>query len=304
MILLYDGDPCAAIGLTRESGGIVVISQPVLLMNQSDQIRDVLYEMLLKQVKRRAFDDGFLRLRVLEQESVNDGTSAQLLTELGFAQVTEILQWEYSIARGDDEDSVTPLTLCDRNRVSPRSFAVQSCDLSTTNNDGNRSLLRAIELILECSSDLNGQPLPKAFELLAKWQSIDAKVFVCWIGQEIAAVMSCAAHTVVPPALSDATTAERSCRSPVETDVCIEYIGVVPAFRRRQTATGMIERIPALMLQSNKDAAYPDLPKVTRIKTYSDAANDPATRLYQKCRFVQVARMPMWCCHLDGMEKN
>lgn len=304
MILLYDGDPYAAIGLTRESGGTVVISPPVLLMKQSDQIRDVLYEMLLKQVKRRAFEDGFLRLHVLEQESVDDGTSPQLLIELSFAQVTQILHWEYSIAPGDDEDSVTPLTQFDGYRVRPRSYDIQSYDFAATNMDANRSLLRALEMILECSSDLNGQPLPKAAELLAKWQSIDAKVFACWIGREIAAVMSCAAHTVAPPAFTSSTTAERGSASSLETDVCIEYIGVVPAFRRRQAATWMIEKIPALMLQSSKDSGYPDLPSVTRIRTYSDAFNDPATRLYQKCRFVQVARMQMWCCYLDGMEKN
>ncbi|MEJ7594029.1 MAG: hypothetical protein WKF77_21015, partial [Planctomycetaceae bacterium] len=37
-----------------------------------------------------------------------------------------------------------------------------------------------------------------------------------------------------------------------------------------------------------------------KITAYSDAANTPANRLYQRCGFVQTTRLQLWCCDLAG----
>ena len=138
-------------------------------------------------------------------------------------------------------------------------------------------------------------------------------MFVYRIDQEIAGLMSCVRNSM----RSTAAVAPSSTLTS-ETNVCIEYIGVVPAFRRRQIASLMISQIPRLFSSIGEtyqpaqrsepgqggvthqpvesdlrdQGCDPDLfgriiSQALRVTAYSDAANTPANCLYQRCGFVQ-----------------
>jgi len=289
IILLYDNRPCAAIGYTREPGGTVLISEPVVLLDASDEVHHALCDQLLKQVKRRTAADGFQRIHFLQQESAGDVLFERLLTEQGFVNTARILQWELSLVTDNRDDSgarqkpgektSSPVNQCTKPF---HNFAATDCAAA-------RELRHAIDAILECSEDLASQSPPTAEALLNGWQHLQAKVFVCRIEQEIAGVMSCATNTITAATIP-------STALPPETNVCIEYIGVVPVFRRRQVASLMIRQIPKLMSMDTDCGKNGFWSRALKVTAYSDAANTPATRLYQRCGFVKTTTRPLWCC--------
>ena len=272
IVLLYDGQPCAAIGCSHEPGGTLVISQPVVLIDASEQVRSLLIQQLIQQMGRRAIDDGLKRLHFLELQSGQEALLLTILVEQGFVFTSEIIQRELLITIDHDEIQTEPHEL---------TFEVH--DLTSVNPAFDRELQRTLDAILNSSLDLSGELPPCASDLLTKWRQLRAPFVVARAESEIVGVMCC----------STCTTA-----STFERDVCIEYIGVAPSFRRSRVATSMIHRIPALMHKSAHDMARGGPVRTTRIQTYSDAANAPATQMYEHCGFITMATMRLWCCDL------
>ena len=309
IVLLWENRPCAAIGYLPESTGTLLVSEPVVFLDAAGEVHRALCGQLLEQVNRRAVSGGFQRLHLLLPASAGDTSFERLLMERGFVQTTRIVQWDISVAASD------PCSPQNRSTIQLYDFAANSpaaCEIQS-----------AIDAILECSEDLTSQPPPIAAELLTKWQRLQAKVFVYRIDHEIAGLMSCVTNPIKSAAAPSTTLASKA-------NVCIEYIGVVPAFRRKQIASVMIRRIPTL-LSSFDDTHNQSSPKfetghgplthhsgesqlpdegrgpdrISRIVTqaltvtaYADAANTPANSLYQSCGFVQTTRHHLWCCDL------
>lgn len=280
-IVLRQGNrPCASIRYLPDSTGTLVVSEPVVFPGASGEVHRTLCRQLLEQVRRHAVSDGMQRLHLLLPVSAGDASFERLLTELGFVQATRIVQWDLSMAV---HDPCTP----------PARSTFELYDFTANPADANE-LQFAIDAILECSEDLANQLPPTAAELLRQWQRLQTSVFVYRIEQAIAGLISC-----VTSPMNSAEAAAPSTMSASETHVCIEYIGVVPAFRRKQTASLMISQIPTL-LSSGCDAYNA---QAWRITAYSDAANSSANGLYQHCGFVQTTGHHLWCCDLARINK-
>lgn len=313
-ILLFDNRPCAAIGYVMEPTGTLVVSEPIVFLDASDEVHRALCGQLIGRVKRRAVSFACQRLHMLLPVSAGAAGFERLQAEHGFVHVTDIDQWDLSVALNDQCSLQDQCTF-------------QLYDSATNAAAATRELQFAIDAILDCSEDQSSQPQPTSAELLIKWQRLQANVFVYRIEQEIAGLMSC----VTSPDITE-TQAVASGTLPLSTNVCIEYIGVVPAFRRRQIASRMIRQIPKLLssicaprsrfspsLDTGLDPAFlcageTELPdqgvdpdrfsgiesQMLRVTAYADAANPPASGLYRRCGFVQTTRLHLWCCDLAG----
>ena len=296
IIVLHDGRPCAAMSYSREPGATVVVSQPVVLIHATDHVRRNLYDVLLRRIQKGSVEFGFLQMNFLKHDSFNDLLFMRLAAERGFVPSASISQWELSILCGSAErqadlkNSDKPLELGQRDRT------VHRFNITDTNGDEVREVQTALDAILRCSDDLPSQPRPLAVELLAKWQSIGANIFTCRVQGKIAGILSCVECTA-----TDSTTeidkggiAESGSRKYAS----IEYIGVVREFRRQQSASWLIGQIPLLLHQNGQGVTQASRPAVTIVTAFSDAANSPATGLYQSRGFVRVAAMQLWCCDL------
>jgi ribosomal protein S18 acetylase RimI-like enzyme len=278
IILLYEGRPCAAVGYHRESEGTVVISEPVVLMDAVDNVRHALCDRLLKQIKHRTAADGAQRLHFLQQKSSGDPKFEELLKAQRFLHATDILQWELSVAAGYQCSSQ------DR-------YEFQRCDVPVTDAVSAGELQSALGAILKCSEDLSSQPQPTASDLLTRWQHNSATVFLCRIESRIACVISLGSRTMTSAAIAADTL-------PADASFCIEYIGVLPEYRRRGIARLMIGQIPVLTGLCGDGPTRRRSAETFKVTAYSDATNGPAISLYERAGFVRTARMQLWCCDL------
>ncbi|MBC7964462.1 MAG: GNAT family N-acetyltransferase [Fuerstia sp.] len=293
IILLYDHRPHAVIGYTREPCETIVISEPIVLLPPTEDVYRAVCGQLIEAVKRRAVSEGARRLQILLPVSAGDAGLERVLTEHGFMSTTEIVQWDLSAAAVDR---------C----LSPDRSIIQLYDFAASNSASALEIQSALDAILEYSEDLAGQPHPTAAELLTRWQRMGADVFVYRSGHKIAGILTCVTHPILSAVAPVAGLTAHS-----DTNVCIEYIGVVPAFRRRQIASLLIGQIPVL-LNSICDSRSPvserlktqqglhrlkeNLSAAFNVTAYSDAANAPANSLYQRCGFAQTISRHFWCC--------
>ena len=275
IVLLRDNRPCAAIGYLPGSTGTLVVAEPVVFLNVSVEVHRALCGQLLEHVKRRAVSEGMQRLHLLLPASAGDTGFERLLTDLGFVKATHIHHWDLSMAVSD------PCLPPDRSTFQLSDFGA--------NPDVADEIQFAIDAILECSEDLTSQPPPTAAQLLTRWQRLQASVFVYRVERAIAGLMSCVTNPV-----NSAEAAPPSTMLAPETHVCIEYLGVVPAFRRKKIASRMISQIP-ILFSSVCEANYP---QASRVTAYSDAANTPANCLYERYGFVQTTGHHLWCFDL------
>lgn len=295
IILLYDHRPHSVIGYTREPCETVAISEPVVLLDSTEDVYRALCGQLIEAVKRRAVFEGARRLQILLPVSKCDAGLQRVLTEHGFKSATDIVQWDLSAAAVDR---------C----MSPDRSIIQRYDFAASRPAAVREIQSALDAVLEYSEDLASQPHPTAAELLTRWQRMGAHVFVYRSGHEIAGLLTCVTHPILSAVAPITGTTSHS-----NTNVCIEYIGVVPAFRRRQIASLLIGQIPAL-LNSICDSGSPDSKRLEtqqgshrlngiqsqglKVTAYSDSANAPATSLYERCGFVRTISRHLWCCDL------
>ncbi len=299
IILLYDHRPHAVIGYTREPCETVAISEPVVLLEATAEVYRAFCGQLIEAVKRRAVSDGARRLQLLLPVSKCDAGLPRVLTEHGFMSTTDIVQWDLTAA----------VDRC----LSPDRSIIQRYDPAASNISCAREIQSALDAVLECSEDLASQPHPTAAELLTRWQRMGAHVFVYRIGHEIAGLLTCVTHPILSAVAPITGTTSHS-----DTNVCIEYIGVVPAFRRRQIASLLIRELPTL-LSSICDSDSPASERLEteqsshrlngiqsqglKVTAYSDAANAPATSLYERCGFVRTINRHLWCCDLARNER-
>lgn len=295
IILLYDHRPCAVIGYSRDTGATIGISEPIVLQKATDDVYRALFGQMIRAVSRRALSEGARRLQVLLPASADDRVTGPLLTEHGFFCAADIVQWDLSVAAGNRH---TPPDQC----------TVQHYDFATGRMTAHSEIQVALDAILKCSDDLSNQPQPTAAELLSRWHRMQAQVFVCWMEEAIAGLIACVTN---PPLSLAATLPENTSTS--DMNISIEYVGVVPVFRRRQIASSLIRRIPALFA-AVYDAQSPrsevcktrHIPvgqnrthlQALRVTAYADAANTPANSLYLRCGFVHSISRRLWCCEL------
>lgn len=302
IILLYDGQPCAAMSYAGESRATVVVSPPVVLIDATNDVRRDLYDVLLKRMMRLSVDAGFLQMNFLQHDSGVDSLFLSLLAEQCFVPTARILQWKLSISpssaacQADVHHPETP--------IEPRrtECTLHRFDMTNATADEIHEVQSALDVILNSSDDVPGHPRPQADDLLARWQSMPASIFTCRIQSRIAGILSC----VTGMATESAGEIQRAyaVESLSESDLSLEYIGVVPEFRRRQLASWLIRQLPVLLHQNVPGVANGSISLVTTVLAFSDAANAPATALYQSLGFVLVAEMQLWCGRLKGEQSE
>lgn len=167
----------------------------------------------------------------------------------------------------------------------------QRYDFSVTDAVSACELRSALDEILGCSEDLASQPQPTASELLTRWQHDSAKVFLCRIQRRVAGVIVLGTRAMASTAIVPDTL-------PTEVSLCLEYIGVLPEYRRRQIASLMIRQIPLLTGLYCDEFEKRCSAEVLKVAAYSDVTNGPATSLYERAGFVLTDRMQLWCCDL------
>jgi len=302
IVLLYDGRPCAAMGYSREPSSTVVISPPIVLIDATDDIRRDIYGVLLRRMMQRSVQTGFLQINFLQHDSSVDSLFLSLLAERSFVPAATILQWELSTSPGsaahqaDLQNSNTP--------VKPRhgDCTLHRFDITNTEDDEVHEVQTALDAILRSSDDLPSQPRPRSDELLERWQALQASILMCRTQGKIAGILSYVKCMATEPAreIQKACAAEAVSKSYLS----LEYIGVVYEFRRRQLASWLIGQM-RLLHQSVRSVEYRSVSDVTAVKAFSDAANSPATALYESQGFVLAAEMQLWCCELksDQSEK-
>lgn len=288
LVLLYDHRPCAAVGYTRESHSTAIMSKPFVFLEASEDICTTLREQLIKQAKTQLSSEGLRFLQFLIDASAEGAEFGQELTKHGFAHAADVLQWERTIAPGQPHEMATQARPGEANELGTVPVLNRSRDYqyATAEAIPEKNLQDALEAILSCSDDLSGLPRPTADQLLAKWSQVGASVVVASCDQEVAGIIAYAVVSEKPDRLP----------RPDETVVCIEYIGVAPAFRRRHVASELIDRIPKLPgLDSTRRST-----RSLRIRAFSDQENFSATRLYQSQGFSQTNQMELWHCDLNS----
>lgn len=312
IVLMFDNRPCAAIGYNSESTETIAISEPVVFLDASEVIYSALCNQLLKQIKLRAAEQGAHRLHFLQQNATGASRFASLLPTHGFAPATEIQRWELTVSTSSlcpppgDRQTTEISTASPKIRqcraasdthpemISPPSdhCEFQNYDFAAADVGEDGELHRALTEILECSQDFTSQPLPTATRLLSRWQQMSASVWLCRVDHRIAGLITLGTSPATSPEFVTETIDS-------ESRICIEYIGVVPEFRRRQIASLMIRRIPTLVNQKDNSPPNCYVPPKFRITAYSDVANCPAACLYQQSGFTPSGRMDLWCCDLN-----
>ncbi|HQX52097.1 MAG TPA: hypothetical protein PLR25_19420 [Planctomycetaceae bacterium] len=285
IVLLYDHRPCAAVGYTPDPTGTVVLSQPVVLLDASDEVYRALCDQLFRQVKLKTTADGFRSLQFLQDESTEGNNTGRTLAAQGFVQAAEILQWERTAELSRSNQLVSSETDFRGLWSDKEPDSLNRLEFAPAVSVSTRILQQALGRILQCSDDLTALPRPTAADLLTKWQQTKASVFVCRVGRDIAGIMACAT----------ASAKSSSSQSVSETQVCIEYIGVVPVFRKQHVASRLISRIPKLLNVIPEPGESASL----MVRAFSDATNSSATHLYQRCGFDQTERLYLWHCDLQ-----
>ena len=299
IILLYSNQPCAAIGYSIEPSETVTISSPVILIDASDHVRRELCEVLLNRLKQRSVEAGFRQINFLQLDSDIDPVFMTLLAEQSFLPAARILQWKLATSTSSAEQQIA------RNRsdttIARRQddYTIHRFDMTHADTREVCQVQSALNVILKSSDDLPGQRRPQADELLARWHSLQAHVFTCRMHGSIAGIISLANCAGLGSDFDNvmASAAES------ESYVSLEYIGVVSEFRRRKLASWLIAQIP-LLLGSDignataDKAATRDETSAASVKVFSDAANTPASALYQNLGFHVVGEMSLWCCPL------
>ena len=300
IILLHDDCPYAAIGYSKEPCSTMVLSMPIVLADVSDKIRRDLYDLLLDRVGQVSVAEGLTRMNFLQDNlSDDDAAFMSLLAERGFDPSTDILQWQLSIAR--DDPNCPSSTPAQQDTTNCSDFSVRRYDSVKANVDESVRFEAALQAILQCSMDLTSQPRPQAVDIIAKWRTLQTRVFVCHIDGTIAGIISCVETKALNPSI-DITTEGQIDSASSELQVCVEYIGVVPEFRCRHVASWLIGQIPKLMQTNGDNAGSSEASVATVLKAFSDAANEPATRLYQRCGFLLASKMRLWCCELRNVQ--
>lgn len=302
IILLYDGHPCAAISYARESDATVVVAPPVSLIDATSDVRSNLYEVLLKRVKRISVDAGFLQMNFLQHDSSVESVFLSLLAEQRFVPAAKILRWELptSPESAAHQSAVHNLEMrIDNVHVD---CTLHRFDMTNADADEIHEIQSALDAILSHSDDLPYHPRPQADHLLAKWQTMEANIFTCRMQGRIAGILSCVACM----ATESVSEIQKACvaESLSESYLSLEYVGVVPEFRRRQLASWLIGQMKLLLHQSVSDVACETVSAVTTVKAFSDAANAPATALYQSQGFALAAEMQLWCCKLNNEQSE
>ena len=286
VILQSGGRGVAAMGFSHEPDRTLAITDPLFLQPTPTGIRQQWTGWLLRIVFQYAEKNGSRLLRSLQpvETATSESWMTQTLASSGFtkrAGVAVLEKWTSAVP--------VPVTL-DHQESAGGSARTGEPDPSTvmdvlaaTQWPGNAATEGALKAVLRAilteSMDLPHLPVPDVDEMLTGWRRQQAEIVL--VRQHGKAVGVCVVSVDSEPIPA----------AQVSPAAIILYIGVIPEVRRTGIASHLVALLPGLL----SGAQQPQSRAITGLKTYCDAGNQPARRLYARCGFNVSGELDVWC---------
>ncbi len=279
-ILHSDRLPVAAMGFAAESDRTLTITDPVFLQNVPTNVRQQWTLRLLKEVLQEAKKNGSRLIRCLQPVDADASVieMTQTLTESGFLQQARIVILEKSTSDDRLQEMFGAQT---SEAETGSSFIVDLLTATQWSGDADSEAVFKVVLrqVLADSMDLRRLPPPEVHELLEDWSRQQASMVLVRQGEQIIGLCASTMGSEQNSAGSASTTA------------LIQYIGVVPGFRRTGIASNIIALLPKLL----SSAHSPESQTILRLKVFCDAGNQPARMLYLRSGFEMTGELDVWC---------
>ncbi len=280
VILHCDGLPVAAMGFATESDRTLTITDPVFLQIVPTNVSQQWIHWLLQAVFQEAKKNGCRMIRCLQpinhEASVSGMT--QTLAESGFLQQARIVILEKCRSDVRVQEMFGAQTSV---AVTGSSFVGDVLTATQWSRDADSEAVVKVVLqqILADSMDLQRLPPPQVDDLLEDWRRQQAIIVLVRQGEQM---IGLCASTM---------SAEQNPEGSASSTALIQYIGVVPGFRRTRIASNIIALLPKLL----SDADQPESQTILRLKVFCDTENQPARMLYARCGFEMSGELDVWC---------
>ena len=295
VILHFSGRPVAAMGFAARAEGTLTISEPVFLQIHPTDARQQWTCWLLHVVIQEAETTGCRTLRCVQpvDTAASESWMTRTLTESGFVKQARTVVLEKCASEVHEHKTIREQETDDGpGRLAQRGSSVVTEVLKATQWSGNADsevMLRSVlQHILAESMDLQRLPVPEVEDLLEDWRSPQATiVFVRQRGQTVGLC-------------SFVTDMEQASDGSATTMVLIQYIGVLPGFRRTGIASNLIESLPGFLSGDYQ----PECLTMMRLKVFCDTENHPARSLYASCGFEESGELDVWYRSCDSARQS
>ena len=265
VILHCDGLPVAAMGFATESDRTLTITDPVFLQIVPTNVRQQWIHWLLKAVFQEAKKNGCRMIRCLQP--INSEASVigmtQALAVSGFLQQARIVILEKCRSDVCVQEMFGAQTSV---AVTGSSFVgdVLTATQWSRDEDSKAVVKVVLQQVLADSMDLPRLPPPEVDDLLEDWRRQQAIIVLVRQGEKLIGLCV------------STMSAERNPEGSASSTALIQYIGVVPGFRRTRIASNIIALLPKLL--SDADQPESQTMKVTFRAgeiTFADFTNWP-----------------------------
>ncbi|MEZ6043530.1 MAG: GNAT family N-acetyltransferase [Planctomycetaceae bacterium] len=271
LIALQDGRPSIAVGYSFEPDNTLSLTLPIWLNNHAvSELKELIGECI-----RMASEAGLKGAHCLAP--ISESFQIETLRLAGFRKAATVvsvarrpvgIQLNHLQNRGEREtDSEIEWNA---QPLSPKMFAQRSDDI-----------VAALEEILSNSTDLLQIPRPSPDELEAVWGQKNGIVVTGCIGNHVCAIACVSLNN--DQSYLRGESGGNTFPAPF---ACIEYIGVVPKYRRRRLGRRLLEecdRVFGDWISENKFGLH-----VGSTMAFVDSSNEPAMQFYARCGFVSV----------------
>ena len=280
VILHCDGLPVAAMGFATESDRTLTITDPVFLQIIPTNIRQQWTHWLLQAVFQEAEKNGSRIIRCLQPVDTEASViwMTKTLAESGFLQQAGIVILEKCTTDVGVQETFTAQT---SEAETGSSFVADVLTATQWSGDADsEAVLKVVLLqVLAESMDLQRLPSPEVDDLLENWRRQQAIMVLVRQGEQVIGLCAIAKGS------------EQISEGSASTTALIQYIGVVPGFRRTGIASNVIASLPKIL----SGAHQPESQTIMRLKVFCDTENQPARMLYARSGFEMTGELDVWC---------
>ena len=285
VILYFSGRPVAAMGFAMRADRTLTISDPVFLQIYPADARQQWTCWLLDAVIQEAESTGCRALRWVQPDdtAASESWMSRTLAESGFVKLARTVVLEKCTLEFPEHEAFREQQTDDGpGRFAQRGSFLVAAVLKATQWSGHadsEEVLRALlRQILGESMDLQRLPMPEIDDLIEDWRSQQATIVFVRQGGLAIGLCSCV------------TDMEQASDGSATTMVLIQYIGVLPGFRRTGIASNLIESLPEFLSRDYQ----PECGTMLRLKVFCDTENHPARSLYASCGFEESGELDVW----------
>ncbi len=276
VMLCFEDHPVAAMGFAVELNRTLTITDPVFLRPGSTNTRERWTRRLLAMMTQKAGKIGCETLRSLQPVGAPASRPwmPRVLAESGFLKRAGIEGLETRIPASGEHS--TAIRRDDEERIGP-GFSMELLTASQRSGGLRVALPDIVRQILADSHDLKELPHPDADHLVADWVLHQSTIALLLRKKTIVGVCVCAMQR------------DQSAQGSVSVSVLIQYLGVLPEFRRTGVAASAIAALPEILSRGCVTEA-----PISRLRVFCETANEPARALYAKCGFETCSEFSVW----------